>query len=64
MQRSCLGESPPPPRQLSPSPAPTERKRKEAERKRIQLLSEEFLSSRFRFLCGEGNLGAQTAWRG
>lgn len=64
MQRSCLGESPPPPRQLRPSPAPTERKRKEAEGKLIQLLSEEPLSPRFRFSRGEGSQGAQTTWRG
>lgn len=67
-REAVWGRAPLHPASCIPSPAPTERKRKEAERKLIQLLSEEPLSSRFRFLCREGrewgSQRVQIAWGG
>ena len=63
MQRSCLGESPPPPRQLHPSPALTGEEEKGSGRKPIQQALRGVPELEVKILVWGGERGAEATWR-
>ena len=56
-REAVWGRAPLHPASCVPAQPSLGRKRKEAEGNQSSRLSEEFLSSRLRFLCGEGSVG-------